>query len=160
MKKNIQILVLTMLVFNSYAKTYGEHLVQLLSPQTLANVWVEIQAKELSLSTQQQSQLIPVFTQMINKIRKEEVPYASILIQQHTAIDSVKELKLPKEQQQWQLKAIRESYKSQLQDFYLKVIVFQNEVVTQLKTILTPAQLEIWQSTHQEKVWYQSLIQG
>ncbi len=160
MKKNIQILFLTMLVFNSYAKPYGEHLVQLLSPQTLANVWVEIQAKELSLSTQQQSQLIPVFTQMINKIRKEEVPYASILIEQHTAIDSVKELHLPKDQQQWQLKAIRESYKSQLQDFYLKVIVFQNEAVTQLKTILTPAQLEIWQSTHQEKVWYQSLIQG
>lgn len=149
-----------LLIVKGYAKPYGEHLVQLLSPQTLANVWVELQAKSLSLTVQQQSQLIPIFRQMIENVRKEEMPYTSILIQQHTSIDSIKELHLPKDQQQWQLKAIRESYKSQLQDYYLKVINIQNEAVAQLKIILTPTQIELWQSAHQEKIWYHTLIQG
>lgn len=160
MKKFNLMLVGLLLVFNSYAKPYGEHLMQLLSPQTLANVMVEIQAEPLLLSTQQQSQLIPVFNKMIEKIRNEEVPYATILIEQHSAIDSVKELHLPKEQQLTQLKAIRESYKSQLQGYYFKVINIQNEVAAQLKTILTPTQLELWHSVHHEKIWYHSLIQG
>ena len=149
-----------LLIMNSYAKPYGEHLIQLLSPETLAHVIVEVQGKPLTLSPQQQSQLLPIFSQMIEKVRMEEVPYTSVLIQQHTQIDSIKDMHLPQPQQQLQLKAIRENYKEQLQGYYFAVINIQNDVEAQVKTILTPAQIMLWQSAHKEKIWYQSLIQG
>jgi len=159
--KKIYLIMLSMHIsLLSSAKPYGEHLLQLLSPHTLAQVIVELQTKSLSLTSQQQSSLLPIFLKMITDIRREELPYYSVLTQQHTAIDSIKDLHLPMAQQQSLLKGVRESYKLQLLEYYKIVMQIQDNSDDQIKAVLTPVQTALWESQHQEKFWYISLLQG